>query len=98
MKSDLAKDAAKGAAVGAVIAVPVPLIGPAIGGLVGAGFGVYANMTRSKTTMPQSLSPAPVAPPKDVYSELLKLDDLLKKGILTQAEFDALKTKVLSGG
>ena len=107
MKSDLAKDAAKGAAVGALIAVPVPLIGPAIGGLLGAGFGVYANMTRSKTPIPQSLSPAPahqapvievVAPPKDVYSELLKLDDLLKKGILTQAEFDARKATVLSGG
>lgn len=33
---------------------------------------------------------------KDVYSELIKLDDLLKKGILTQEEFDAQKKKILS--
>ncbi|MDO8777983.1 MAG: SHOCT domain-containing protein [Burkholderiaceae bacterium] len=107
MKSDLAKDAAKGAALGAAIAVPVPLIGPAFGAVVGAGIGVYANLTRSNQNAPQSLQSAPVhqapvidvvaAPPKDVFAELLKLDDLLKKGILTQAEFDAQKTKVLNG-
>ena len=107
MKSDLAKDAAKGAAVGAAIAVPVPLIGPAFGAVIGAGIGMYANLTRSSQSAPQSLQSAPVpqvpvidvvaAPPKDIYAELLKLDDLLKKGILTQPEFDAQKTKLLSG-
>ena len=106
IRSDLAKDAAKGAAVGAVIAVPVPIVGPAIGAVVGAGIGVYANLTRSTPTIQQAvnhLAPphsqgAQVAPPatvKDVYAELLKLDDLLKKGILTQVEFDAQKAKVL---
>ena len=106
MRSDLAKDAAKGAAVGAVIAVPVPVVGPAIGAVVGAGIGVYANLTRTAPTVPKAsnvLAPehaqtdqvASTAPVKDVYAELLKLDDLLKKGILTQAEFDAQKAKVL---
>ncbi len=37
------------------------------------------------------------AKPKDVYAELIKLDDLLKRGILTQAEFDAQKKKLLEG-
>ena len=35
--------------------------------------------------------------PKDVYAELLKLDDLRKRGILSEAEFEAQKTKLLSG-
>jgi hypothetical protein len=33
----------------------------------------------------------------DVYAELIKLDDLRKKGILTDAEFDVQKQKILSG-
>lgn len=106
MKSDMAKDMAKGAAAGAVIAVPVPFVGPAFGAVVGAGFGVFANLTRSNTVVPQYLPPAApppttvievVAPAKDMYAELLKLDDLLKKGVLTQEEFDSEKKKVLSG-
>lgn len=35
--------------------------------------------------------------PKDVYTELLKLDDLRKRGIITEAEFDAQKKKLLGG-
>ena len=35
--------------------------------------------------------------PKDVYAELLKLDDLRKRGILSEAEFAAQKKKLLSG-
>lgn len=34
---------------------------------------------------------------KDVYAELIKLDDLRKRGILTEAEFEAQKKKLLSG-
>lgn len=34
---------------------------------------------------------------KDVYAELIKLDDLHKRGILTQAEFEAQKRKLLEG-
>ena len=33
---------------------------------------------------------------KDIYSELVKLDDLRKRGILSDAEFDAQKRKLLS--
>ena len=32
----------------------------------------------------------------DLYSELLKLDDLKKRGILSEAEFEAQKKKLLS--
>lgn len=32
---------------------------------------------------------------KDVYAELIKLDDLRKRGILSDAEFDAQKRKLL---
>ncbi len=38
-------------------------------------------------------SPAPAV---DAYTELLKLDDLRKRGILTEDEFQAEKTKLLS--
>lgn len=34
--------------------------------------------------------------PKDIYAELLKLDDLHKRRILTDAEFEAQKAKLLS--
>ena len=33
---------------------------------------------------------------KDVYSELIKLDNLRKQGIITQTEFDAQKAKILN--
>ncbi len=32
---------------------------------------------------------------KDLYSELLKLEDLKKRGLLNDAEFDAQKKKLL---
>ena len=32
-----------------------------------------------------------------VYSELIKLDELRKKGILTDSEFDVQKKRLLSG-
>ena len=33
---------------------------------------------------------------RDIYGELIKLDDLRKKGIITDAEFEAEKVKILS--
>jgi hypothetical protein len=34
---------------------------------------------------------------KDIYLELIKLDDLQKKGILTDVEFEMQKRKLLTG-
>lgn len=99
LKSDLARDAAKGAAIGAVVGVPVPVLGPMMGAVVGAGVGAYANLTRTKADAPESGAQAPTgadaAPASGMYAELLQLDDLLKKGILTQEEFDEQKARVL---
>jgi hypothetical protein len=35
--------------------------------------------------------------PKDMYAELIKLDDLRKKGIINESEFDAQKKRILNG-
>ncbi len=43
---------------------------------------------RTKSDQPKSV---------DTYTELMKLDDLRKKGILTDAEFEIQKKKILSG-
>ena len=44
--------------------------------------------------------PAPMAAPEeaapDSYAELMKLKELLDAGVLTQAEFDTQKQKILS--
>jgi hypothetical protein len=48
--------------------------------------------------MPAPSNPPAAAPEKkskDVYTELLKLDDLRKRGLLTDAEFEAQKRKLL---
>jgi hypothetical protein len=107
-ESPLGRVAAKGAASGTVTSLPVPIIGPALSAVVGASASVYAHLTRSKTSEAPELAPEPVpspyapvvevvAPDTEIYARLLHLDDLLKKGILTQAEFDAQKKKVLGG-
>lgn len=85
------QDGAKGAAVGAVVAVPLPVVGPVIGAVVGAGIGVYLG---HKTNTSSQTSALP-GPPKDLHDELLKLDALRQRGLLTDAEFDAQKRKLL---
>lgn len=44
-----------------------------------------------------STSTVTSAQPKDVYTEITKLDDLRKRGLLTDAEFDVQKRKLLAG-
>ena len=41
---------------------------------------------------------APETAPPDTYGELMKLKELLDAGVLTQAEFDEQKQKILAGG
>jgi len=92
LQSDMVKDAAAGAAACAVIAIPIPLIGPPAGAAIGAVLGVYKNLTHKNSAATQSKG----QPAKDVYAELLKLDDLLKKGIVSDAEFEEQKKKLLA--
>jgi hypothetical protein len=39
----------------------------------------------------------PASSPQDSYADLMKLKELLDAGVLTQAEFDAEKQKILGG-
>ncbi|MFT3962228.1 SHOCT domain-containing protein [Propionivibrio sp.] len=101
-RSDMVKDAAVGAAIGAVVAIPVPLIGPAAGGVVGAGVGLYKNLTKQETR--SHPAPSDKARTGDLlestdttYEQLLKLDELRIKGILTEEEFQEQKSKLLNG-
>lgn len=89
VRSDLAKDAASGAAIGAAVAIPVPVVGPIAGAVIGAGLGMYKNMTGKGSSQAAIASKPERA--LDVHAELLKLDDLRQRGIITQAEFDAQK-------
>nr|WP_315227153.1 SHOCT domain-containing protein [uncultured Limnohabitans sp.] len=90
LRSDLAKDSATGAAIGAAIAIPVPLIGPAAGAAIGATVGAYRNLTGSK-----GLSKMDIAKPSDLHADLLKLQDLREKGILSEEEFQREKIRLL---
>jgi len=46
----------------------------------------------------QQAAPAPAAPSQqDAMAQLTQLKQLLDQGVLTQAEFDMQKTKILSG-
>lgn len=87
-RSDMVKDAAAGAAIGAVVAMPLPVIGPLAGAAIGAGAGVYRNLTKGG-------QPSAAKPEVDVHAELLKLEDLRQKNIISQIEFDARKKKIL---
>ncbi len=92
--SDLAKDAGAGAAVGAVMAVPVPLVGPIIGATAGATLGIYKNLTRH-----EQMSVVSAPDPKkqvDVYSEMLKIEDLRQRGIISDDEFSSMKYNLLN--
>ncbi|MBH9553961.1 SHOCT domain-containing protein [Inhella gelatinilytica] len=93
LRSDMAKDAAAGAAVGAVVAVPVPLVGPMAGAAIGAGIGVYKNLTKKGSTPGSNTDPKAQV---DVHAELLKLDDLRQKGVLSSSEFESEKAKLLA--
>jgi hypothetical protein len=93
-QSDIAKDAGSAAAVGAVMGVPIPLIGPMAGATVGATLGVYKNLTRKEQPLNASTSEQPIK--VDLYSEMLKLDDLRQRGIISDDEFSSMKGNLLN--
>jgi hypothetical protein len=58
-----------------------------------------ASNSYAYATPGAAAAPAPANSPEisgDLYTQLLKLDDLRKKGILTQEEFDEQKKKILA--
>ncbi|MDI9334389.1 MAG: SHOCT domain-containing protein [Cytophagales bacterium] len=63
------------------------------GAIVGAGVGIYKNLKKKdqppRTMLEQDKHPV------DIHAELLKLDDLKQKGILTESEFSAQKKRIL---
>jgi len=61
------------------------------------GAAEAAQAPPAEEAPPVQAEPAPAAPPaEDPYSELMKLKELLDAGVLTQAEFDAQKQKILA--
>ena len=94
-KSQIAKDAATGAAIGAVVAVPVPVVGPMFGAMVGGGIGAVISLKRAWSSPPTA---GEATAPFDFHKAMTELEDLRQKGILSQAEFDARKKKLLRKG
>jgi hypothetical protein len=93
IQSDLVQDAGKGALLGAVVAVPLPIIGPAIGASIGASVGVYKNLTKSEQSL--NILPPSLGNQTDFYREMLNLDELKQKGIISEDEFAMLKKRFL---
>lgn len=93
VRSDLTKDAAAGAAVGAALTIPIPIIGPVAGAVIGAGLGVYKNLTQRGRAVNQLQDHSRTS--VDIHAELIKLDDLRQKKLITDAEFETLKKKLL---
>lgn len=54
-----------------------------------------AELASTQPQQPQVRAPIPATPTDSLYEELLKLDDLRKRGILTEEEFASEKKKVL---
>lgn len=95
-KSEMAKDAATGAGIGAAIAVPIPLVGPAFGALVGAGVGVFVNLNKNNVNDVASDSNVQKNhTTEEIAEQLIKLDELRQKNILTDDEFQQKKKEIL---
>jgi hypothetical protein len=92
LRSDMVKDVTATAAAGAAIAIPVPFIGPLAGATIGAGLGVYKNIVSKESS---NNSRRHATEPKDMHTELLKLDDLRQKNIITEDEFETHKKIIL---
>jgi len=65
------------------------------GGVAAAGAGLGAGLMMAQA-MTGAAAPAGAAPAADPLATIERLSELLKKGVLTQAEFDAKKTELLS--
>ena len=105
-KFGLGKDVLPFALIGAAVAIPIPFIGPIIGGAIGAAIGVWRGNNRVDAA-PDAATGAIEATPtsvkskprnQDVVAELIRFGDLRDKGLITQAEFDVQKARLLGDG
>lgn len=65
------------------------------GGVAGAGAGLAAGMVMGQQMMNSMQGGAKASGEQDVLQQIEKVHELMKKGIITQAEFDAKKTELL---
>jgi membrane protease subunit (stomatin/prohibitin family) len=67
-----------------------------LGAVARRGRAVGAAEAQQQATQPApQTAPPPAVAAEDPYAELKKAKELLDQGILTQAEFDAQKQKIL---
>lgn len=57
---------------------------------------LQADATTQTARTPAPGAPADAARPADIYADLTKLDELRRKGILTDAEFESQTQRILN--
>jgi Short C-terminal domain len=72
---------------------PFPIIGSAIGASIGASVGVYKNLTKPEQSL--NVLPPCLENQTDFYQEMLNLDELKQRGIISEDEFAMLKKRFL---
>ena len=81
------------------VANAIPTAAANEGGIAGAGAGLGAGIAMGQAMAASMTQTTPAAgaaqPAQDVAATLEKLHDLMTKGVLTQAEFDAKKAELL---
>ncbi|HPU16055.1 MAG TPA: SHOCT domain-containing protein [Polymorphobacter sp.] len=107
-KFGLGKDVLPFALIGAAVAIPIPFVGPFIGGAIGAAIGAWRGTQRTEAApeasagaieaTPTSVRSKPKARNQDVVAELIRFGELRDKGLITQAEFEAQKARLLGEG
>lgn len=97
-RSAMAKDVVIGAVIGAVVTMPFSNQSPLIWAIFGAGLGLYKNLKSGylRSNSPTERKSVSVVPGKNIHTQLMELDDLRQKGILSQKEFELEKKKILN--
>lgn len=104
-KIGLGKDVLPFALIGAALAIPIPIVGPILGGIIGGAIGAWRGSNRAEPADPNLIDATPTAvrnkpaaKHQDVVAELIRFGELRDKGLITQAEFDAQKARLLDAG
>jgi len=100
-KFGLGKDVLPFALIGAAVAIPIPFVGPFIGGVIGAAIGAWRGSNREAAAPDAMIDVTPRKPKprnQDTVAELIRFGELRDKGLITQAEFDAQKARLLGEG